>query len=269
MVCALILLVGACSTKDKPTAESHASSTVPTSAGTTSLPQGATPQPTAAGAVGTLLAAEQRGDHARSYNLLSSRGRAQYPALSKWEKRRSQVPPITSFTLGRTSRRAQSRVATVVAEVRHAPGLDPFVGLSAARERETWTARQEGSDWLADPDPSVDYELPPNAAAASSALRWARAVQACDKAAARALQAVDELYSNGSPAPPLCRAKGTVTTGRATRLQAGPSSSGLIAQYSTDVLAWARVVRVSAPSISFSVVLAPLGDMWKIVGLSD
>jgi len=215
-----------------------------------------------------LLAAEVRGDQATSYRLLSADGRDQYPNLSEWMKRRTEVPAITSFKV-KDPGRSGGRTQKVVVDVRHKPGLDPFIGLSAARERETWVARKKGTGWLVDPEPSVTYELPSDASASTAALSWAQAVQACDKTKAAAHQAVDELYGTPEAATGLCRSKGTASAGKVGRLQAGPSSADLIAQYSTDALAWAKVVPIKASSISFSLVLAPIGSMWKVVGVSD
>ena len=76
-------------------------------------------------------------------------------------------------------------------------------------------------------------------------------------------------YGTATGTDHLCRSKGTVTVGKVGPLEAGPSSADLIAQYSTDALSWARVVPVNAPTGHFTVVVAPLGQVWKIVGLSD
>ena len=188
-------------------------------------------------AVQALLAAEQRGDQAVSYRLLSAAGRKRYPHLADWQERRSQLPPITSFTISsKSGSEGGDGSANVVAEVRHKPGLDPFVGLSAGRERETWTAHREGSRLVGRPAiPRWPTSCPPSQRAAAAALQWARAVQACDKPAAMALQAVDELYGTSDrDGPRSAVPRGTVTVGKVGRLQAGPSSADLIAQYCTD-----------------------------------
>ena len=159
---ALALVVAACSSSAKPKSEPHTSSTAPSSTGTTLPGQNATPRATANEAVQVLLAAEQRGDQAVSYRLLSAAGRKRYPHLADWQERRSQLPPITSFTIsGKSGSEGGDGSAKVVVEVRHKPGLDPFVGLSAGRERETWTAHREGSGWLVDPDPSGGLRAAP------------------------------------------------------------------------------------------------------------
>lgn len=270
MLSALALVLAACSSSDKRKSEPHASSTAPTTTGTTLPGQSATPRASAAEALQALLAAEQRGDHETSYRLLSPAGRQEYPDQSDWKKRTTQLPPITSFTIdGKGSPRRRGNLASISAEVRHKPGLDPFIGLSASRERQTWTVRRQGSGWLVDPDPAVTYEFPPTSRASDAALSWTRAVQACDKKTATGLQAVGDVYGTAAGAAGLCRSKGAVTVGKVGPLEAGPSSADLIAQYSTDILAWARVVPVTAPSGHFSLVLAPLGDGWKIVGLTD
>jgi hypothetical protein len=48
----------------------------------------------------------------------------------------------------------------------------------------------------------------------------------------------------------------------------GPISADIVAEYDTGALGWARVVNVSAP-VQVSIVLAPIGDAWKVIGLGD
>jgi hypothetical protein len=52
------------------------------------------------------------------------------------------------------------------------------------------------------------------------------------------------------------------------KLPDGPPSADLVAEYDTGALNWARVVNVTAP-VKVSIVLAPVGDGWKIIGLGD
>ncbi len=61
------------------------------------------PQPTPrehlAAAVRDLLAAEQRGDRAASFLLLSRQSRVEYKDVGDWTKRRLELPAITAFRL--------------------------------------------------------------------------------------------------------------------------------------------------------------------------
>lgn len=125
------------------------------------------------------------------------------------ERRRSQRPATTGFEI------EEPEVDdTVVAVVTHPPGLDPFIGLSPARERHTFTGVEVDGGWLVESEPEVEL-------------------------------------------------------GEVTELLAGPQSTDLIAQYSTDILAWARVMPVTGPVTPFSVVVAPIGDDWRILAVAD
>jgi len=152
--------------------------------------------------------------------------------------------------------------------VEHEPGLDPFRGLSFARETQTFTGRRDGAGWLVDADPSVEPVLPPEPLAVEAATSWVTAVQACDKAKAAGLQAVATLFGSAEGAVGLCGKQGPVTPAGVDRLTPGVASTDIVAQYTTDALSWGRVVRITSPA-PFGVVLAPLGDRWRVLGLTD
>ena len=266
-VLACLLVFGAaCSSGSS---SSTSSTAPPPTATTTSGPHvaaapGTSPQPTLADTVRRLLAAEQRKDHAASYRLLDQAARAELRDVADWTKRRGQLPPITGFTV-----HAAATADTVVADVDHVPGLDPFVGLSPAHERQTWHGAAEGGGWLADAEPTVAYVLPAEAKIAAVVRSWTSTIQACDQAAARSFEAVAQVYGTADGASKLCHSKGPLTIGAVARLDPGPASSDLVNQYSSDVLDWARRVPVSGPIPTFSVIVAPLGDGWKVLGVSD
>lgn len=221
------------------------------------------PHPSVRAALEALLAAEQREDHAASFKLLSTEGRTVYRDVADWTTRRNELPPITGFTI------VDARGDTTTALVEHTPGLDPFRGLSPAKERQTWKGRRERGGFLLDPDPEVEILLPAEAEAKRATEAWAGAVQACDEARARDLQAVAVLFGASEAAAKLCRSAGAVTTGRVLRLPPGPVSADVVAQYSADALEWARVVEVTGPVQAFHVVLAPMGDRWLVIGTYD
>jgi hypothetical protein len=210
------------------------------------------------------LEAEKRGDHAASFGLLSTSGRMQYPSPSDWARRRSELPAVTGYSIEREGE-------TVIALVEHKPGLDPFVGLSPGRERQTWKGVKEGSGWLVDPDPATQPVLPPDDKAPAAALAWSKALQACDGEKAKSQQAVAALYGISDAPSQLCNAKGEISVGSAEALPAGPASQDLVTQYGPESLSWARAVRVAppAPSHAFHVVLAPVGDGWQVVGVFE
>jgi len=237
----------------------------PTSAASTTTEPGGSPTPraTAGEALEALLRAEQDADHATSFRLLDPSGREQYRDVAEWTRRRVQLPAITGFSIERDAGRQ------VVALVEHEPGLDPFTGLSAAKERQTWTATSSGTGFLLGPEPEVEYVLPPDEAAGPAVLEWARSVQACDQQAAAAKEAVQPLFGSSTGATKLCGSPTALTTGEVEPLDGGPRSAELVAQYSTDALAWARVVTLRGPEPEVKVVVAPIGTSWRVLAIYD
>jgi hypothetical protein len=267
MICTAVFvgtLLGGCSGGKGSTAAPA------TTAPASSLPDPQpTPRPHLADAVRDLLDAEQRGDPAASFLLLSRQSRAEYKDVADWTKRRQQLPAITKFRLDPAADGDKGdRAAKALAVVEHEPALDPFKGLSLARENQRFTGRHEAAGWLVDGDPDVEPLLPPDPLAVEAATAWVAAVQACDRAKAAGLQAVPNLFGSADGANGLCGKQGPVTPGAVERLTAGVASADIVAQYSTDALEWARVVRITSPA-AFGVVLAPLGDRWQVLGLAD
>jgi hypothetical protein len=228
-----------------------------------------TPRPHLADGVRDLLAAEQRGDRVASFLLLSRTSRAEFKDVADWTARRQSLPEITGFRIDDASEGdAGDRAGKVVVLVEHTPGLDPFKGLSLARERLTYTGSREGRGWLVDAEPASDPVLPPDNLAIEAATAWVGAVQACDKAKAASLQAVTTIFGTAEGASGLCGKTASVASGEVVRLTPGVGSADIVAQYSTDALDWSRVVRITSPA-TFGVVMAPLGERWQVLGLVD
>lgn len=258
---ALLLFGAAACSDDGP--DGSASSTSTTAPAADSGPA-ATPRATLAGAVHELLAAEQRGDHQQSYRLLTGASRKQVGSERKWARLRTELPAITGFAVA-----AGSGSDQVVATVQHDPGLDPFVGLSPGEEQQTWKGAKRGSGWLVDAAPRIEPVFPAEKDAPELVRKWAVAVQQCDKSFARLAQALDDLYGMSTGASRLCGSKGTVKVGSVEKLESGPTSAELVAQYTDDALQWARVVPVEGPTTPFKVIVAPIGKDWRVVGVSD
>lgn len=270
-VVAVVLLVGACSDDDGGGVDGGgASRGSSTTASTSSAPPSTepgtepTPRATLREAVEALLTAEQDGDSASSFRLLGSDARLTYRTDGEWADRRSELPPVTGFEI-----ETADRPDTVVAVVTHEPGLDPFIGLSPARERQTWKGVEEDGGWVVAGEPEVEFLLPEVEGAIDAVTAWTAAVQACDETAAAELEAVGQIFGLSVGADELCGSTGEVALGEPTLLDSGPQSADLVAQYSTDVFDWARVVPVTAPTSPFFVVVAPIGEVWEIVAVYD
>lgn len=220
------------------------------------------PQPSAEAALEALLTAEQAKNRDASYALLTPEAREEFTRVQQWQTRRNETGDITGFEILED----QSDGSEVVATVEHTPSLDPFKGLVPARERQTWTAVRFQNGWLLNAEPAVVPDLPNESLAPEAVKAWVEAVQACDRDRARELQALDELYAVGGPT--LCGAEGPVTTAEVGELGDGTVSKLITDQYSADAAQWARTVEVTSPQ-PFSVVVAPFGEQWKVLGILE
>ena len=222
------------------------------------------PQPTAQAALESLLTSEQHNDHEASYAFVVHGASQPYPTAAKWTKARRDLPGITGFHVEKPTTGGE-----VVAIVDHEPTLDPFVGDVPAHERQTWKARPAGAGWLLEQEPAVDPQYPDDRGAIDSARQWFSAVQACDQKAATKLQGVDTLFNSLSTDTPVCATKGVPTFDNTVmKLADGPISADIVDEFDTAALGWARVVSVTSPR-RMSIVLAPVGDAWKVIGVGD
>ncbi|HEX7133085.1 MAG TPA: hypothetical protein VF228_10945, partial [Iamia sp.] len=208
IVIALVLVAAAGCSDDGGDDDGAGETTTTTAAATTTTPpppgEGPTPQPTLRAAVELLLTAEQDADPAASYRLLGEELRGVYRDVAEWTVRRTQLPVPTGFEI-----EDGDEEDTVTAIVTHEPGLDPFVGLSPARERQTFTGVEERGGWLVAAEPEVEILFPDDALATTAVTEWATAVQACDEAAADALQGIDEIFGSSVGAGELCGSEGS------------------------------------------------------------
>ncbi len=214
-------------------------------------------------ALQALLEAESRNDHQTSFQLLSNDALKTYPDAIAWTRRRKETPTITGF------RTEGGDDDSAVALVEHRPDLDPFLGLTPARERQTWGATRQGAGWLLDADPTIEPLLPPSDQAPAAALEWARAVQACQADQAMSRQAVTVPLGVSDAPSRLCGKAGDVTVGPSEKVTGGPETEELFAQYGPDSTSWATAVMVRSAVQPFHVVLAPIGDTWRVVSVFE
>jgi hypothetical protein len=223
------------------------------------------PQPSAQAALEALLTAEQRNDHEASYPLVVHGPSQSFPTAAKWADARRDLPNITGFRV----EKAAGDATEVAAVVDHEPQLDPFVGDVPAHERQVWKAHRAGDGWLLDQEPDVEPQYPDDQGAVDVARDWFTTVQRCDEKAAAAFQGVKTLFNSLSSDVRVCGATGAPTIdSKVMPLPDGPISADIVAEYDTGALGWARVVDVTAP-VQMSIVLAPIGDAWKVIGLGD
>jgi hypothetical protein len=257
-----VALVGACSDGGHGSAASTSTTLVDATSGQ-GTPDGAKPQASVVEAVKVLMLAESKLDRRASFALLSPDARVEFKSLADWTRRRLQLPTPVGFEV-----KGGKDEHTAVATVTYVPSLDPFKGLITTKEIETWTGVKVAGGWLLDAEPDVELVLPDEMKASDAAASWARAVQACDQAAAGKLQGVSILFGTSTQAGKLCGSTGTVQAGAPGPLTLGPAATEIVAQYSSDALSWARAVVISGP-VRFVVVTAPIGEDWKVIGIAD
>ncbi len=255
----LALAVTGCSSSNHKADGSTPSSSSGAIAGS-EVGEGTRPRSSAVVALRELLADEQKNDHAASFALVLHGVGQPYMTMSQWRRRRAELPAITAFSV------KAGGDGVAIATVEHQPGLEPFRGLSAARERQVWKASNVRGGWLLHAEPDTRLLLPPDSGSKVAALAWARAVQKCDQSAAEKLQGVSTLFGTITESVRLCKNTGDVTVGEPVALSSGPLSADIVAQYTTDALLWARVVPVTAP-VQLRVILAPIGNDWKVIGV--
>ncbi|MGH9223903.1 MAG: hypothetical protein ACRD2W_09020, partial [Acidimicrobiales bacterium] len=162
------------------------------------------------------------------------------------------------------------RAVDVRAVVTSAPSLDPFAGLVTAESEVVWRARLEEDGWRLAAEPeSTHLRLPPDGGAAATAREWIDATATCDAARARDLQAVDVLYGPADIVAAPCRRPASWAVGAPAPLSESPDTFALQAAFGSDVASWGRIVPVRAPGApSFFVALAPVGDHWRVMGVT-
>ena len=106
--------------------------------------------------------------------------------------------------------------------------------------------------------------LPPDDSAPEAVLAWAGARQEC-----RAEGEYDgSLLLSPTLAEGLCERGGRFTAEPAQRLAALADPAPVISAFGGEATDWARVVRIHGPR-DLTVVTAPLGDTWVVVGVSS
>ena len=147
------------------------------------------------------------------------------------------------------------------------PAVTTVTGLVPAKSEETWRVVKDGG-WRVVGGRATDVRpiLPSDALATSAAAAWLEKVASCDAEGALPLQ----LSANLSGAPGFrdvpCKAKGTWTAGKAFPVSELVNSTVFVSAYGSSVGRWARAV----PAVGngrFTIVLAPLGDEWRVMGL--
>ena len=227
-------------------------------------PAPSTPASDPTEAVRRYLSGEVDGDIEQSYAALSRSSRASVGSLAEWADPDFPRPTIVDFVIepGTPGSSATTSVL-VTGNVTLEPRLDQVSGFVPQRADVEWKVVAEDGGWRLDLlDSSLSPVLPDEHGATTAAARWATARQQCR---------TDAEYEGsllGSPAlgEQLCGLEGELVAGSPTPL-AGEMAAQIVAAFGPDAQAWARTVPLSGAS-QLSVVTAPYGDRWVVVGVA-
>jgi hypothetical protein len=152
--------------------------------------------------------------------------------------------------------------------VRHVPHVDTFAGFVPATSRQTWrVVGRDGRFRVEVPAARVEYLSPSDSSAAPVVRAWLAELEACRPKGAAALQIAPSLFGRTDLARQPCRQSGW-TAGEAGPVRRTIDIESFAAAYGPDVATWARLVPVDGPSGGFFAVVAPLGDAWRVLGVT-
>lgn len=214
-------------------------------------------------AVRGFLDAEVAKDFETSFGFLSAADRAAHGSPAGWVAAHADaIPPVLGYELEPVTPGLGE--ASAVAMVRFEPGLDQVVGLTPGRARVTWDVRQDADGtWGVSLGESTTFEpLYPSAdEAGPAARRWADARRACDTPE----NEYATLVGTRGLAEALCGASGDVSTGEPAPL-GDIEAARFATAFGPETAVAARVVRLRG-AVELGAVLAPIGDVWTVIGV--
>lgn len=217
----------------------------------------------AAEAVEQFLSAEQRGDLAASFELLSAEDRRSIPSVAAWvDGHRELLPRVVAYEL-RAPEQAAGGVV-VPALVSFTPGLNEFSGLTPEQADARWSAVEGQQGWRVFLGGSTVVPVyPPDSGAAPAAQEWLANGRACDPGAA-AGPGVTFLGLRRDLVNRLCRVDGAYAVGAAVPVDDPVVTTDLVAAFGPASLQWARVVPADGPT-PVRLLMAPIGERWAVV----
>lgn len=217
-------------------------------------------------AVASFLAAEVERDFDASFAYLTADIQSRLNGNpQQWRAEHRQFPTVTGFeVLEVTERDGDPVVRTALALDSK---LDPVVGLIAARAEAFWVYEETDDGFRVDYDESFLRQLyPTDDGARDVALAWAEAVR--DGDAPGDLQGVKTLYGPQYLEQELVTGEGVFDVGDPVSLPPDGGSSDLVSAFGAEVVGWARAVPLGGAA-DVTVVLAPIEDEWRVIGLID
>ena len=213
------------------------------------------------------LGAEARGDWEDSYAFLTDAvTEALYRSPAAWVAAHAEFPNVVGYRIDEVTVDEEAGSATVDTLTGYEPALDSR-GLVAARGLTSWVVVEvDDGTWRVDIQSSENRPLhpEPDAAAEQVVRDWVDARVACEDTAE--LEAA--LIGFPAQASLLCDEEqpDAVEVGPLGPLPDSGDTQALLAEFGPPVFTWARTARVDAAT-PIEVVIGPLGDAWRIVGV--
>ena len=258
------LTAAACSSSQ--TAATHQAPPIPGPQGPTSpfvttstVDPSPAPAASAQDAVTRYITAEADGDAAASYALLADTDRRRAGSFAAWADEAPDRLPVRSCSS------IEIDGSTVITDTVLDARLDES-GFVPARARIEWRPVKVDNGWLVSPTSTqVQAVLPPDADAASAVVTWL---------AARSKGATTGQYDGSLLGRPTLLdalagqtiALGDVRIGAVRPLGTAPDPQVAVNAFGPEAERFVRTVTVDAPA-RLAVLVAPLGDAWRIVGV--
>ncbi|MEE8601818.1 hypothetical protein [Euzebya tangerina] len=217
-------------------------------------------------ALASFLTLEAAGEWEASYEFLTDDLRSTtYPSPAEWVSAHADFPTVTGYRIDDVTEGEDGTTATVATLTGFQAGLDPVLGLVAARGRSTWQLQQDGDVWRVNVAENTNTFLyPASDGAETTVRRWVDARVACEDSSALE----QGLIGSPSLAEQLCTEEqdGTVGIGDVASLPDSADTSTLVSEFGPQVFTWARTVSVDAAT-PLTAVLGPVGEEWRVVAV--
>ena len=223
--------------------------------------------PSARAALEQYLTAETDRRSDVSFALVDRGTTDRVKTVAAWESERANRLLPESFTV--TSVRVADGGTDVTVAAARQPAVSPLTGLVPARSAEVWRVVREDDRWRVLSGQPVDVQpvLPPDAAAVDAATAWLERAAACDDPGTQQLQLPGAVLGSPSLAEGPCEQSDSYSAaGASVALAELPNSTVFVSAYGPGVGRWGRAVAVTGER-RFTIVLAPLGDEWRVMGL--
>ena len=230
-------------------------------------------EPASARAALTQFLEAERADRSdESFALLSADVQRSYGSIAAWRQSRSDRAIPATFAITGERRLSDARTEVIVAAGR-APSITPFRGFVPAQSTERWIlTRSAETGWrlLRPTAAASEPQLPPDAAARAAADRWVALAAACeDGPPLFELQLAPDLLGATDLSGLACEAGGTWSTAEAALPVAElPDVTAFVAAFGPSVGRWGRAVAVTNGDQRMTVVLGPIGEAWRVLGLT-